>query len=106
MSRTGQIQKEGAVPSLRTRLADLNEHYMVRHECAEALGSIGSFYLLSCCTIRVDCVHTYRQWIYASLTTGTDECREVLTGYLHDGERIVRESCIVALGIADSNSAN
>lgn len=42
----GQIQKEAAIPSLRTRLADQREHYMVRHECAEALGSIGSLRLL------------------------------------------------------------
>lgn len=41
---------------------------MVRHECAEALGSIA-----------------------------TDECYPVLKKYSQDKERVVRESCLVAL---------
>ena len=45
---------------------------MVRHECAETLGSIG-----------------------------TEECREILQTYLHDPERVVRESCEVALDISE-----
>jgi len=45
---------------------------MVRHECAETLGSIG-----------------------------TDEFRHILESYLHDKERVVRESCEVALDISD-----
>jgi deoxyhypusine monooxygenase len=57
---------------LHKQLAKLDENYMVRHECAETLGSIG-----------------------------TDQCREILEAYLHDQERVVRESCEVALDISD-----
>lgn len=45
---------------------------MVRHECAETLGSIG-----------------------------TRECVDILESYLNDEERVVRESCEVALDISD-----
>lgn len=45
---------------------------MVRHECAEALGAIA-----------------------------TDECRSILEKYLKDQERVVRESCEVALDMCD-----
>ena len=45
---------------------------MVRHECAETLGSIG-----------------------------TEKCREILEIYLKDQQRVVRESCEVALDISD-----
>lgn len=44
----------------------------VRHECAEALGAIA-----------------------------TEECVKVLTEYLADGQRVVKESCEVALDICD-----
>lgn len=50
---------------------------MVRHECAEALGSIA-----------------------------TPECTRILENYLKDEERVVKESCIVALDISEyENSA-
>jgi len=68
----GQLQSICSIPALRQQLSILNENYMVRHECAETLGSIG-----------------------------TDECRDILQAYLNDKERVVRESCEVALDISD-----
>ncbi|CAF2358195.1 unnamed protein product [Rotaria sp. Silwood2] len=68
----GQLQSISSIPALRQQLSILNENYMVRHECAETLGSIGS-----------------------------DECRHILETYLNDKERVVRESCEVALDISD-----
>ncbi len=68
----GQLQSEAAVSQLRKRLELSRENCMVRHECAEALGAIAS-----------------------------DACRRVLDQYLHDDERIVRESCEVALDMCD-----
>lgn len=68
----GQMQDESAVDGLRERLDDLSENSMVRHECAEALGSIAS-----------------------------EECFKILQGYCEDGERVVRESCEVALDMYD-----
>lgn len=64
----GQMQEEAAVRGLAERLGDLSENPMVRHECAEALGSIAS-----------------------------EECLAVLRRFLGDKERVVRESCEVAL---------
>lgn len=37
----GQMQNKVALPSLTHRLEDHNEHVMVRHEAAEAMGAIG-----------------------------------------------------------------
>lgn len=68
----GQLQSVCSIPALHRQLAILDENYMVRHECAETLGSIG-----------------------------TDECRRILEVYLNDSERVVRESCEVALDISD-----
>ncbi|CAF3684145.1 unnamed protein product [Rotaria sordida] len=74
----GQLQSIISIPALRQQLSILSENYMVRHECAETLGSIG-----------------------------TDECRHILETYLNDKERVVRESCEVALDISDYvNSAD
>ena len=64
----GQMQDEAAVDGLKERLDDLAENAMVRHECAEALGSIA-----------------------------TEECLGILQHYQRDRERVVRESCEVAL---------
>ncbi|XP_067086678.1 deoxyhypusine hydroxylase [Osmerus mordax] len=64
----GQVQHEASVPQLRAALERQDESPMVRHECAEALGSIG------------------RQ-----------ECMEVLETHRRDQERVVKESCEVAL---------
>ena len=48
------------------------EHGMVRHECAEALGSIA-----------------------------TEDCMKLLENYLQDKERVVRESCDIALDMCE-----
>lgn len=70
----GQIQSPVAIPELEARLKMQNENGMVRHECAEALGSIG-----------------------------TKESQNFLKEYLSDNERVVRESCEIALDIAGLN---
>ncbi|KAJ0065555.1 hypothetical protein NL108_013456 [Boleophthalmus pectinirostris] len=64
----GQMQHPAAVPALSAALERPEENPMVRHEAAEALGSIG------------------RQ-----------ECVGVLQRHQADGERVVQESCVVAL---------
>ena len=64
----GQMQHTAAVPGLAERLRDAHESPMVRHECAEALGSIAS-----------------------------EECLALLQQFCDDQERVVRESCEVAL---------
>ncbi|XP_076440186.1 deoxyhypusine hydroxylase-like [Babylonia areolata] len=68
----GQIQSDACVSQLRANLIDEHENPMVRHECAEALGSIA-----------------------------TDEAVTELQNYLKDSERVVRESCIVALDMSE-----
>jgi len=71
----GQAASPYAVNALMSRLQDLQENPMVRHECAEALGGIAS--------------------------PGTDLEGE-LAKYLHSGEAdVVRESCVVALDMAE-----
>ena len=64
----GQMKEPVTVPALTRSLKDLSENAMVRHECAEALGSIA-----------------------------TDECLATLEAFCGDEERVVRESCEVAL---------
>ena len=49
-----------------------NQLLQVRHECAEALGAIG-----------------------------TPECEQILKEYLKDEKRVVKESCEVALDICE-----
>lgn len=71
----GQIRSPTAIPELTARLKMQNENGMVRHECAEALGSIG-----------------------------TEECQNLLKEFLYDSERVVRESCEIALDIVDVNT--
>lgn len=73
----GQMQHPGGVDGLHTKLGDLSEHSMVRHECAEALGSIA-----------------------------TDECLKILQTYLVDKEEVVRESCEVALDMYQHEHSN
>ncbi|CAH0397996.1 unnamed protein product [Chilo suppressalis] len=68
----GQMQDERSIPFLKMALEDTKEHEMVRHEAAEALGSIA-----------------------------TDECIQVLQRYLHDPRPVVRESCEVALDMSE-----
>jgi len=64
----GQLCNPVTVPSLIKVLKDESEAGMVRHEAAEALGSIA-----------------------------TDECLPVLQSFLNDKEQVVRESAVVAL---------
>lgn len=64
----GQLSSPHSVPSLLTVLKDEQESDMVRHEAAEALGSIA-----------------------------TDDVLPVLREYAQKGPRVVRESCVVAL---------
>ncbi|XP_015742051.1 deoxyhypusine hydroxylase [Coturnix japonica] len=64
----GQMQDEACVPQLTAALSSRAENPMVRHECAEALGSIA----------RPSCLDTLRT-------------------FARDEERVVRESCEVAL---------
>ncbi|XP_007896883.1 deoxyhypusine hydroxylase [Callorhinchus milii] len=68
----GQMQHEASVPQLIEALKKLDESPMVRHECAEALGSIAK-----------------------------EPCIQVLKEYLQDGERVVKESCEVALDMLE-----
>jgi deoxyhypusine monooxygenase len=76
----GQLEakSEPCIEQLRDRLADEAENPMVRHECAEALGAIA-----------------------------TEEAMKILKQYRADAERVVRESCDVALDVCDyQNSAD
>lgn len=73
----GQIQHDACVKQLTENLQDKNENPMVRHECAEALGSIA-----------------------------TEECRNILRNYLEDKERVVKESCVVALDMYEYENSD
>lgn len=66
----GQLQHEAAVPQLAAALARRAESPMVRHECAEALGAIAR-----------------------------PACLAALRAHAADPERVVRESCEVALDV-------
>ncbi|XP_051893866.1 deoxyhypusine hydroxylase [Pristis pectinata] len=68
----GQMQHDASIPQLTAALKKMDENPMVRHECAEALGSIAK-----------------------------EACMEVLKEYLHDEERVVKESCEVALDMLE-----
>ncbi|XP_061457445.1 deoxyhypusine hydroxylase [Rhineura floridana] len=68
----GQMQHESAIPQLTVSLESATESPMVRHECAEALGSIAKA-----------------------------ACLATLQVYAQDKERVVRESCEVALDMYD-----
>jgi deoxyhypusine monooxygenase len=57
---------------VQVRLADKSENPMVRHECAEAIGSIAS-----------------------------QPCEYILQQFADDPDQVVRESCEVALDIVD-----
>lgn len=69
----GQLSHPASIPALTEALSDVNEASMVRHEAAEALGSLGE----------------------------EEGVEDILKGFLHDKEKVVRESVIVALDIAD-----
>ncbi|KAF8476011.1 deoxyhypusine hydroxylase [Kalaharituber pfeilii] len=68
----GQLSHPLSVPYLIPVASNPNEHPMVRHEAVEALGSVG-----------------------------TEEVDEVLKMFAKDSERVVRESAVVALDMAE-----
>lgn len=68
----GQMQEAASVPYLRESLEDPEENEMVRHECAEALGSIAH-----------------------------PDCQKILNNYLDDKKQVVRESCVIALDMCE-----
>ncbi|XP_021383909.2 deoxyhypusine hydroxylase [Lonchura striata] len=68
----GQLQDEASVPQLTAALRSRAESPMVRHECAEALGAIAR-----------------------------PSCLRALRAFAGDEERVVRESCQVALDMYD-----
>ena len=69
----GQLSHPASIPSLKTTLSDKSEESMVRHEAAEALGSLGD----------------------------EDDVEDFLKKFLNDPEQVVRESVVVALDMAD-----
>jgi deoxyhypusine monooxygenase len=70
----GQMQHPDSVEYLATSLKRQDEHRMVRHESAEALGAIEE------------------RW---------GECETILEYFLNDEDDVVRESCVVALDAGD-----
>lgn len=73
----GQLCNPVTVPSLIEVLKNESEAPMVRHEAAEALGSIA-----------------------------TDECLPVLQSFLNDKDEVVRDSAIVALDMYEYENSN
>ncbi|XP_014669997.1 PREDICTED: deoxyhypusine hydroxylase-like [Priapulus caudatus] len=73
----GQMQHGAAAPPLARVLRDAAEHAMVRHECAEALGAIAG-----------------------------DGATGALRAHADDAERVVRESCQVALDMCEYESGD
>ncbi|KAL3939919.1 MAG: hypothetical protein SGBAC_005449 [Bacillariaceae sp.] len=74
----GQVQHPCSIDALETSLARVEEHVMVRHESAEALGAID--------------VSSSEEW---------DRIESILKHYQQDSKPEVAESCIVALDAAD-----
>lgn len=69
----GQLSHPASIPSLVEVLSDVKEASMVRHEAAEALGSLGE----------------------------EEGVEQVLRRFLEDPEQVVRESIVVALDMAE-----
>lgn len=69
----GQLSHPASIPALTSALGNLNEASMVRHEAAEALGSLGD----------------------------EEGVEDTLKGFLKDPEQVVRESVMVALDMAE-----
>ncbi|KAK4231326.1 Deoxyhypusine hydroxylase [Podospora fimiseda] len=74
----GQLSHPASIPALTAALSNTEEASMVRHEAAEALGSLGD----------------------------EEGVEETLKKFLHDKEAVVRESCIVALDMAEYEKSN
>ncbi|PNS16053.1 hypothetical protein CAC42_4454 [Sphaceloma murrayae] len=73
----GQLSHPASIPALVKCLSDQKEESMVRHEAAEALGSLGD----------------------------EDGVEDTLKQFVNDPEQVVRESIIVALDMADFERA-
>lgn len=69
----GQLSHPASIPALTEALSNQEEASMVRHEAAEALGSLGD----------------------------EEGVEDILKRFLHDKEQVVRESVIVALDMAE-----
>ncbi|KAH8728821.1 Deoxyhypusine hydroxylase [Phaeosphaeriaceae sp. PMI808] len=69
----GQLSHPASIPSLTEALSNTNEASMVRHEAAEALGSLGD----------------------------EEGVEDTLRKFLNDPEQVVRDSVIVALDMAE-----
>ena len=69
----GQLSHPASIPALVKCLSDTKEESMVRHEAAEALGSLGD----------------------------EEGVEDVLRGFVDDAEQVVRESIVVALDMAE-----
>lgn len=69
----GQLSHPASIPSLAATLANTREESMVRHEAAEALGSLGD----------------------------EEGVVDLLKTFLDDPEQVVRDSVIVALDMAE-----
>ena len=69
----GQLSHPASIPSLTETLGNKSEVSIVRHEAAEALGSLGD----------------------------EDGVEDTLRSFLHDPEQVVRDSVIVALDMAE-----
>ncbi|KAK3294920.1 armadillo-type protein [Chaetomium fimeti] len=74
----GQLAHPASIPALTAALSNTEEASMVRHEAAEALGSLGD----------------------------EEGVEETLLKFLHDKEAVVRESVIVALDMAEYEKSN
>ncbi|KAI7829277.1 Deoxyhypusine hydroxylase [Kickxella alabastrina] len=72
----GEMQHPASVPALARILANSEEESMVRHEAAEALGSVA-----------------------------TPEVNGILALYINDAEPVVRDSCIVALDMFEHETS-
>ena len=92
----GQMQHKASIAALRDVLQLEGEHAMVRHEAAEALGSVSATH--GCEELALP---TLQRYTHADETSGADRVQRVENA-------IVRESCEVALDIheywADENS--
>lgn len=69
----GQLSHPASIPALTSALGNLEEASMVRHEAAEALGSLGD----------------------------EEGVEDILKRFLNDKEQVVRDSIIVALDMAE-----
>lgn len=69
----GQLSHPASIPSLVASLSNVKEESMVRHEAAEALGSLGD----------------------------EDGVEQILRKFLDDPEQVVRDSVMVALDMAE-----